>query len=367
MMRPVFFSFAALVIAFCGLARGASSSSLRSAGDVIIVDDQPGPGVDHTSLPKAIAAAAAGDIVLVRTGLYIGGTYPPTVIDKTLAIVADGNVFATGEFEARNLAGKDFVAMRGFNASSDLRLNATDCAGTVWLEESAHANGFTLLLDLFPRYTGADRVVLQRSSFKAANLSSIESAVHAYDCTFTAPSGGTPSPVGIPYLNSDGFLFASGSRFESGYPGLFPDLTVNGTAQVFLRDTVADDVPAGVVTLPGVARSYAAAAIVREGESLPLYFDGVQGDQVFVLVSDEPAAAFLPDLSGTLVVGNLVAPPVFVGTIPITGRLAASVTMPSLPAGVEGKVFFSQAVFVNHANETHLAGGSMVVLLNSSI
>jgi hypothetical protein len=88
---------------------------------------------------------------------------------------------------------------------------------------------------------------------------------------------------------------------------------------------------------------------------------------VFVLVSDEPAAAFLPDLSGTLVVGNLVAAPVFVGTIPITGRLAASVTMPSLPAGVEGKVFFSQAVFVNHANETHLAGGSMVVLLNSSI
>lgn len=30
-------------------------------------------------------------------------------------------------------------------------------------------------------------------------------------------------------------------------------------------------------------------------------------------------------------------------------------------------VFFSQAVFVNHANETNLAGGSMVVLLDSSI
>ena len=52
--------------------------------DVLVVDSSGGPGWDFTDLPPAVAAAAEGDIVLVREGTYQGFT-----LDKGLTITAE--------------------------------------------------------------------------------------------------------------------------------------------------------------------------------------------------------------------------------------------------------------------------------------
>ncbi|MCI0588067.1 MAG: hypothetical protein L0323_14640 [Planctomycetes bacterium] len=53
---------------------------------VWVVDDNGGPGVDFTDIPPAIAAAADGDILLVKAGTYA----PFTLSGKGLRILGDG-------------------------------------------------------------------------------------------------------------------------------------------------------------------------------------------------------------------------------------------------------------------------------------
>lgn len=54
----------AAVLAFCA----------PSSAHTIVVDDDGGPGVDFTDIPPAVAAASAGDLVLVHAGSYSGFT-----------------------------------------------------------------------------------------------------------------------------------------------------------------------------------------------------------------------------------------------------------------------------------------------------
>jgi hypothetical protein len=54
----------AAALAFCA----------HAAADTLVVDDDGGPGVDFTDIPPAVAAANAGDLVLVLPGSYSGFT-----------------------------------------------------------------------------------------------------------------------------------------------------------------------------------------------------------------------------------------------------------------------------------------------------
>lgn len=82
-------SFVALLYSvppICSLLLTASFILLAGAASAAtwIVDDDGGPGVDFTDIPPAIAAAATGDLILVRDGAYSG-----FYLDKSLTIAAD--------------------------------------------------------------------------------------------------------------------------------------------------------------------------------------------------------------------------------------------------------------------------------------
>lgn len=67
-------------------------TSLASAQSTWIVDDTPGPGVNFTSLPAAVAAAASGDTLLVGPGTYEGFQ----VANKALTILGAGSTTMIG-------------------------------------------------------------------------------------------------------------------------------------------------------------------------------------------------------------------------------------------------------------------------------
>ena len=73
------------------------------AQDVFVVDDVAGPGVDFTSLTAAVAAAADGDVVLIKSGLFEENVL---VDGKGIALIADAgaNVEIRGRVEFSGLA-----------------------------------------------------------------------------------------------------------------------------------------------------------------------------------------------------------------------------------------------------------------------
>src|SRR5262245_55380772 len=60
--------------------------SFATAQSTWIVDDTPGPGVNFTSLPAAVNAAASGDTLLVAPGNY----QPFHAMNKSLTILGSG-------------------------------------------------------------------------------------------------------------------------------------------------------------------------------------------------------------------------------------------------------------------------------------
>lgn len=69
-----------------GTAMFVSSLCAMAQAGVIVVDASNGPGTDFTTLKAALAAAADGDLLLVRTGTYDGSHL---MLNKAVSIVAD--------------------------------------------------------------------------------------------------------------------------------------------------------------------------------------------------------------------------------------------------------------------------------------
>jgi hypothetical protein len=89
------------------------------------VDDTPGPGVDFNDIPPAIAAAQAGDVLLVAPG-----SYSSFVLDRGLVIIGFGAQCAA-PMEVRNLPAGERAALVGLR-SQNLVIDA--CAGTVLVD-----------------------------------------------------------------------------------------------------------------------------------------------------------------------------------------------------------------------------------------
>jgi len=405
-------SLAVLLLAAPAAAQGA----------VWVVDAAAGPGSDFTDIQPAIAAAADGDVILVRGGLYSSFTLDA----RSLAIVgqdgADVQVYL-GTSVVRNVGPTQSVVLRGLDRiATGWFVDApsfTDCDGPVWVEDC------TFAVNNFGGSFQPDGVVVsscdaisfvrcatlgaQVKGLGGAGLRATGSRIAAWDCQFEAhegPIGAPPHDAGPGALLDGGFLFASGCEFVGGAGGKGFTYTVagvthctdggdggdgllaTGAAAVFALDSsftagiagnaninlgctpgVAGEAvaaPAGALTLAaGLARSLQLPATLCAGSDATLALQGDPFSPVALAVSATPEFLFSAGLQGVLLAGAPFA--LFVpGSLDASGALNLAVHVPLLPAGSpEAQVLRVQPAFVGGSGHVVLGAPSMAVLVDA--
>ena len=108
------------------------AAPLVAQGQTWSVDNDPGPGVDFTSIAAAVAAAAPGDAIFVGPGTY---PEPEMVVDKSLLIASTthGSVTVNGAITFSQLGPGDYAVLRDLDGG--LRIEVEDCDGAVWLDD----------------------------------------------------------------------------------------------------------------------------------------------------------------------------------------------------------------------------------------
>ena len=391
-----------------------------SRQEVRVVDDDGGPGVDHTSIQAAIDAAADGSIVLVRPGSY---TELLLVDSKSLVLQAEPGV-ALGPSSSvlvRNLAADGSVTLRGlhidaFGNNTNELLVLEDIAGSVWVEDCellgsniAHfTSPATVIVDHCADVVLRDVVVrggTDTLSSAGPGIRCDASTLHLYEVDVDGGTGTTGGTVqdggtgGTAVHVTDGLLFASHSILRGGTGGttvgIFgcPDaagdggigLVLDGSApQAFLRNSVllpgAGGVPApGCDATPGVpgapseilagtlvettrpAHTSSVTSPVRTDETAQIQLVGAPGDFAFLLYTREPGSIFLPGLVDALLVGTSPGA-LFVGVLGASGTAGLGLS-PTLPPGIEGRVLFTQAFYYDAVNASGLLGAPSAVLV----
>jgi hypothetical protein len=142
---------------------------------VWVVDDQPGPGVDFTSLQAAADAASPGDLLLIKTGTYLGLTLNGKGLD--LVAESDAQVQLLGGIQLQAIPADQRVLLRGLQVTpaEGLALQAQGSAGQLWFEDSEFHSGAPIqLLGFTPeipaggRFTDCPSIVIERCSFEGS-------------------------------------------------------------------------------------------------------------------------------------------------------------------------------------------------------
>jgi hypothetical protein len=200
--------------------------SLAAAQTTWIVDDSGGPGVNFTSLPAAVAAAASGDTLLVAAGTYEAFH----VANKALTIVGAGaqlavatsTTFITLPVPSGSL-GSSLVYIATPPAGMTFRMSgvAIGAAGTGLTLVGGGTSGNVVLSDL--RCGSGGNVGLR--------VDAIE--VHASRCYFSGGSGQVPQfpmVLGLPggSVSGNGRLVADACTFRGGSAGGTGQLGIAG-------------------------------------------------------------------------------------------------------------------------------------------
>ncbi len=399
-------------------------------GKVLVVDDQPGPGVAFTSIQAAVSAAAEGDTVLVKDGAYDESV---TLSGKSLAVVADASANVTvlrtlsvtglGPTQRSLLRGIDAVLPAANPSGEALRLGSN--AGPVWVEDGtfdgAHVLGGPaggMLVSLCGAATivrcearGGSGLGSKVGVSKAGGpgLFAIQSSAYAYSSTLRGEDGVQSGSIfGLPAGGGDGatldrsLLFASGSslvggRGADGVSGAFGCVgggagghgvtLIGANSQALLQETgllpgagglgfgACPPGSAGqpaqlfggtIGTVAGPARSIVVGSPVREGQLAGAVVSGVPGEQVLIGVSATPTPPQLVLSAGAFHLGP--NPVVFsAGTVPASGSLVVSAPLGPLTPGVESAVLYVQAGFVSPSNGgVALGAPSTLVVLDSA-
>lgn len=167
------------------------------------------------------------------------------------------------------------------------------------------------------------------------------------------PSAATPG-VQLQASSAQGGSGAPGGGSDCGFPGDpgqpgSPIRVNNGSA----------------VTLPGELRMMEGPALARETASLPLTFHGRKDDVVYLDFQRGTLGPQRIPASGHLV--RPVLRTMAVGTIPQSGTLTASFTVPELGPGVQSRTVLMTPVFVDLSGIEHAGNSFAVVLLDASL
>jgi hypothetical protein len=207
---------------------------------VWVVNAAGGPGVDATTIQAAIDAAADGDTILVKSGVYGGFT----IFAKGVSVVADigASVLVQNGCSVRALTAGMRVHLRGLRLEGlgEQALLAKNNAGGVWLEacELRGANGAWLPPPSFQTdaHPAADidncaLVVMTACTLRGGDGASVDdedvhyhasdggeglaaraSHLTLFECTFRGGDGGSLNDT-VTWPGGDG---GDGARLESG-------------------------------------------------------------------------------------------------------------------------------------------------------
>jgi len=254
------------ILALGGVVADRAEARSITGSPVWVVDDDGGIGTDFIDLQAAVDAAADGDTILIRPGLY--GSF--SIAGKGVDLVADidGSVICLGDGRIRNVPQGSSVSVRGVRIVADGApgLRARNCDGPLWLEactlRGGAGDGFVGSPSFHPagrsglEVIDCQQVALLRCTleggagstlFGAAvvpgagghGIRAVKSDLAVYDCTCAGGAGGS------------GATDASAADGGDGGSGLFFDVSevmASGTGFVG-----GDGGGAGALLLPGPA------------------------------------------------------------------------------------------------------------------
>lgn len=378
---------------------GASLAAPATAATLHVVDANGGTGV-FTSLSSAVAAAASGDVIVVRSGTY---SAPDSVVidGKSLFISCDDVVspflqpdFTYVTFEIRNVAAGQQVAIRGLDFTIGT-WSLSNCAGSVWLEDLETQHAATNQPAI--RATQCADVSIVRVNVRGASaaatfgvflgtpaLHATQSRISVNDSKlFGGASGKTPYDEGFPgpgtWIVDSQSTFA-GVSIEGGGAVNTPGgnaLVVSGTSAsvdlVATTLTPGSGTPPGgsisgqvglVHVLPGIAPEFEIHSPRRYGQSTTLTFHGAPGSQAWIIATPVPLLTFAPQYSGALAVDAGAAVILPVGALSPLGYLSFAAPIPSLPA-LEVLPLYAQPFFIQ-GSDLRLGAASHALLLDPS-
>lgn len=385
--------------------------------DVIVVDAAGGPGSDFTDLPAAVAAAVAGDILLVSVGTYSGFT-----LDKGLTITPeDGKHLAlTGSIVVENLPSGSTATIVGVRPVFDnppgeydeMRLELRSNAGSVFVRDSIFRSltAQTAAVSAEPGnvLSFMDCAVVRAIKLLKPGPSMLlqGSEVFLHRCAVVGARGKDVSQAMAGVFNPGGpggdAITVVGSRLllglctvvggvggdggnspcRDGGPG-GNGLVVKGpTSRVVVRQSIisggpggvtsgpctagafglAQDVEAGEVTnAPGAARILQVESPVREHDTFQFQVLGQPGDQSYLAISFGTAPVFVP--GGQLLLVN--TPPLKIFYIgPFPASQSNQMTAPFVPAALDGYAVQAQALVVDGNSQLRSTNAHEIVLLS---
>lgn len=387
---------------------------LSLTNDVLTV----GPTGQFDTIQAAVDAAAEGDIVLVQgppadTVAHPHGFHPFTrIANKSLTLVGDrqGGERRLRGLSVEGLAEDQAVHVLGLELWTDLStpalLEIVDCVGPVRLQQN------TLTSWVAPATVTRSRDVsfrdcdLVASGANRDGLLVQHSFVSLHGCQLTAASGDAfvlpPAAGGDGLRVRSSVVFAEGSTFRGGQgsdescfvfgisvdtppgPGgsgvVLESAVLRHRASSFFAGSGGEaggchpDAAAGLpidqtfgraVSYVGPVRTLSVPHAPREDETFPVTLQGLPGELAFVIWSAAADQFWAPAVEAPL----LLAQPLtlkFVGATDPTGAASFLTRYPELGAGVDGRVFHAQPLFLDGQGQLSLGGVHTTVALDRS-
>ncbi len=372
-------------------------SPLHSAaqGNVLVVDAAGGPGSTHTTINGAVFAAADGDMVLIRAGIYDEQVF---LNDGERSLVVAAEAGAKVEIERFTVLGLQpgkLVVLRGLEGISNSvvgGVSVSGCRGQVWVEDY---RSDARLVSVPVSVADSDDVVLVRCRAEAGGGIRVErSGVVLFDCSATpsAPArhglridAATVSVYGGSFTGSDGpnsipplcapvgpggdGVHVTGANSDvrlqdvqavGGQGGIDMCTFQNGANGLAVR------VQAGVLTSDATpARLASIGSPTRAGAAVTVSLAGEPSDLVVGFFSTDPMPArHLFALSGPIVLGFPVLRG-FSTVLPPSGSAQLIFNAPA-SGGSDHMTFFFQAVFLGTTSNS-VGSASVAIVLDPSL